>query len=99
MTNQQLVEKLTALAEKAGAFGGPVDLDAQNLLRRELVNNLPEILAAMTARSDGWREGVEVAAKAVKNVGKEDDRWVVGSYLKERIATAIRALTPPETTP
>ena len=62
-------------------------------------------LEALTARSDGWREGVEAAAM----VAEQDNTPAYGPHRadmeclaeaqRQNIATAIRAITPPETTP
>lgn len=79
-----------------------------------------EILEALTARSDGWREGAEAAARLVERRMEQrfDEHGTTepdtnASYYSgraaemfesldeeaEACATAIRNLTPPETTP
>ena len=58
------------------------------------------IIAALTARSDGWREGVEAiqGAKATKYTPTGARGYFVTNAQWNVITAAIRAFTPPETT-
>ena len=79
-----------------------------------LRNNLPAIIAALRARSDGWQEGVEAAAKALEADAQLCDchahssgECTCGAWDDYKSITAARAIeivrellpTPPETTP
>ena len=59
----------------------------------------PTILAALTARSDGWREGVEAAARVAEDLPLQvpDSHASIYGHADD-IAAAIRALTPETTT-
>ena len=84
MTNPKLADELTALAEKAGMFGGPFDREA----RDEILRLVPALIAALTARSDGWRD--------IESAPRDGTRIIAGkwAWIHKEISTVFDEEAP-----
>ena len=117
--NSELIERLLAGCptyvenmsnNRRGAIAGDIDAATAIML---------EAATALSARSNGWREGVEAAAKLCEQ-WRDENRLAAAKARKREgvlgdtgmadqlegamtecnaLSAAIRALTPPETTP